>query len=169
VEIGFGSGEHLVGQAVRRPDVLFLAAEPFQNGVAALLGALDAAGLRNVLVHMGDGRDLLRALPPDSIARLFVLFPDPWPKTRHWKRRLLNQATLALAARALTPGGRLRVATDWAAYAQSVLELSLAEPKLAWCARRKGDWEAPADHVETRYQKKALGDVRPLFLDFLRH
>jgi tRNA (guanine-N7-)-methyltransferase len=168
VEIGFGAGEHLVGQALRRPDVLFLAAEPFQNGVAALLGALESAAVDNVRVYMGDGRDLLAALPPLSVDRMFVLFPDPWPKTRHWKRRLLSAKTLAVIAQTLKPGGGLRVATDWAAYAESVLGIAQKEPLLSWTARRAADWSAPDDHVETRYQRKGLGDVRPLFLDFQR-
>jgi tRNA (guanine-N7-)-methyltransferase len=169
LEIGFGGGEHLASQARRRPDVLFLAAEPFLNGVASALRHIDEAGLENVRVHAGDGRDLLAALPAASLARMFVLFPDPWPKTRHHKRRLVGAPFIAEAARVLRPGGRLRFATDWADYADWALECFLASPDFTWTAQSADDWRLPpTDHSPTRYEEKRLGDCAPVWLDFER-
>ena len=168
LEIGFGGGEHLAGQAVRRPDVLMLGAEPFLNGAASALRHIEAAALENVRLQIGDARELLDVLPAASLSRIFILFPDPWPKARHHKRRLIQPDTVAALARALAPGGRLRFATDWAHYADWALERLRADPRLRWTARRADDWRAPpADHLATRYQAKGLGDIAPVFLDFL--
>jgi tRNA (guanine-N7-)-methyltransferase len=169
LEIGFGGGEHLAAQAARRPDALMLGAEPFQNGVASALRHIDAAGLTNVRLWPGDGRDLMAALPDASLTRIVVLFPDPWPKTRHHKRRLVGEAFAAEAARLLTPGGLLRFATDWADYADQALAALLARPTLVWTAERADDWRiAPSDHVTTRYETKRLGDCAPIWLEFRR-
>jgi tRNA (guanine-N7-)-methyltransferase len=169
LEIGFGGGEHLAAQAARNPDVLFIGAEPFLNGVASALRHIDEAGLTNVRVHAGDVRDLIAALPPASLARVFVLFPDPWPKARQRKRRLIEPAFVAALARAMAPGGRLRFATDWADYAEQCLEVFAAEPRFVWLAERADDWRlAPADHIPTRYQAKRLGDCAPIWLDYER-
>ncbi len=169
LEIGFGGGEHLAGQAQRRPDVLILGAEPFENGVASLLRHIEEADLKNVRLHPGDARDLVAALPEGGVDRIFVLFPDPWPKERHRKRRLINARTAADLAALLKVGGRLRFATDWADYAERALETLSAEPRLAWTATAADDWRVPpADHVTTRYQEKGLGDCAPVFLDFVR-
>ncbi len=169
LEIGFGGGEHLAAQAARRPDVLALGAEPFLNGAASALRHIEAAGLSNVRLHVGDARELLAALPEASLGRIFVLFPDPWPKARHHKRRLIQRETVAELARVLRPGGRLRFATDWADYADWALERFLAEPRLAWTAERAGDWRSPpADHLPTRYEAKRLGDIAPVFLEIER-
>ena len=167
MEIGFGGGEHLVGQAQAHRDILMLGAEPFLNGAASALRHIHEADLTNVRLHVGDARDLLAALPPQSLDRVFILFPDPWPKTRHHKRRLVQVETVGALARLLKPGGGLRFATDWADYADWTLERLRAEPRLRWTARRADDWRAaPADHVSTRYQAKSLGDIAPVFLDF---
>jgi tRNA (guanine-N7-)-methyltransferase len=108
-------------------------------------------------------------LPDGSLDRLFVLFPDPWQKARHHKRRLVSPAFAEEAARLLKPGGRLRLATDWADYADQMLKVLLAEPRFDWPAQRAADWrEAPADHVRTRYETKRLGDCEPVWLDFVR-
>jgi len=169
LEIGFGGGEHLAAQAARRPEVLFLGAEPFLNGVASALRHVDAAGLANVRLNAGDVRDLMALLPPASVDRLFILFPDPWPKTRHHKRRLIGQAFLAEAARILKPGGRMRFATDWRDYADWTLEHLLATPTFAWTAERADDWRLPpSDHITTRYEEKKLGDCAPIWLDSIR-
>ena len=169
LEIGFGGGEHLAEQAARHPDVRLLGAEPFLNGAASALRHIDERGLENVRLHVGDARDLLAALPDAALARVFILFPDPWPKARHRKRRLVNPATAAELARVLRPGGALRFATDWADYAETALLALRAEPRLAWTARRADDWRnPPADHVTTRYETKRLGDCAPVFLDFVR-
>jgi tRNA (guanine-N7-)-methyltransferase len=169
LEIGFGGGEHLAAQAARRPDVLFIGAEPFQNGVASALRHIDEAGLTNVRVHDGDARDLLARLPDASLERIFILFPDPWPKARHNKRRLLQADTAAELARVLKVGGRLRFASDWADYVNWSLERLIATPGLSWVAEQAADWRTPpADHVTTRYEEKRLGDCAPAFLDFVR-
>jgi len=169
VEIGFGGGEHMAAQAARHPDVLILGAEPFQNGVASALRHIDEQGLGNVRLQDGDARELLARLPDASIARAFILFPDPWPKTRHHKRRLVNSETVAELARVLAPGGRLRFASDVAHYVDWALERITANPAFTWTAERPGDWRAPpVDHVTTRYEEKRLGDCAPVFLDFVR-
>ena len=169
LEIGFGGGEHLAEQAARDPDVLLLGAEPFLNGAASALRHIDERELANVRLHVGDARDLLAALPDSSLARIFILFPDPWPKARHHKRRLIQADTVAELARVLQVGGRLRFATDWADYADRALERLRAEARLSWTAGRADDWRlAPADHMPTRYQAKALGDIAPVYFDFIR-
>jgi tRNA (guanine-N7-)-methyltransferase len=169
LEIGFGGGEHLAEQAQRHPDALILGAEPFLNGVASAVRHVEERGLTNVRLLQGDARALLGALPDASIARVFILFPDPWPKTRHHKRRLVQDWTVAEMARVLEPGGTVRFATDWADYADWALRRFLASPDFAWTAQRADDWRrAPADHVTTRYEEKRLGDCGPIFLDFER-
>jgi tRNA (guanine-N7-)-methyltransferase len=169
LEIGFGGGEHLAAQAGLRPDVVFVGAEPFQNGVASALRHIDEAGLRNVRLHDGDARDLLARMPDASLERVFILFPDPWPKARHHKRRLVQADTAVELARVLKPGGRLRFASDWADYVDWSLARLIATPGLSWAAEQAGDWRnPPADHVTTRYEEKRLGDCAPVFLDFVR-
>lgn len=169
LEIGFGGGEHLAAQAGRRRDVQFIGAEPFQNGVASALRHIDEAGLSNVRLHDGDARDLLDRMPNASLARIFILFPDPWPKARHHKRRLLQADTAVELARVLQPGGRLRFASDWADYVDWSLERLIATPGLSWTADQAADWRTPpADHVTTRYEEKRLGDCAPVFLDFVK-
>ena len=169
LEIGFGGGEHMAAQAARSPDVLILGAEPFQNGVASAVRHIDEQGLTNVRLHDGDVRDLMARLPDASLARVFILFPDPWPKARHNKRRLVQAELVADLARLLRPGGRLRFASDWADYVDRALESILANPAFAWPAERAYDWRVPpADHITTRYEEKRLGDCAPVFLDFVR-
>ena len=169
LEIGFGGGEHLAEQAARHPQVRLLGAEPFLNGAASALRHLDERGLQNVRLHVGDARELAAELPDAALARVFILFPDPWPKARHRKRRLVNPAFAAELARVLAPGGRLRFATDWADYAETALLALRGEPRLRWTAARADDWRTPpADHVTTRYEQKSLGDIAPVFLDFVR-
>ena len=169
LEIGFGGGEHLAAQAGRRPDVLIMGAEPFQNGAASVLRHIDAAGLTNVRLLVGDARDLVAALPDASLERVFILFPDPWPKARHHKRRLIQADVVDALARVLKPGGRLRFASDWADYVDWTLERFLASPAFRWTGERNADWsQPPEDHVTTRYEEKRLGDIAPIWLDFER-
>jgi tRNA (guanine-N7-)-methyltransferase len=170
LEIGFGGGEHMAAQAARRPDVLILGAEPFLNGVASALRHIEARSLANVRLSAGDARDLMAALPDASIERLFVLFPDPWPKARHVKRRLIQPAFVGEAARLMGPGARLRFATDWADYADQALALIGRSPHFHWLAERADDWRRPPDdHVATRYEEKRLGDCSPIWLEFERN
>jgi tRNA (guanine-N7-)-methyltransferase len=169
LEIGFGGGEHMAAQAQRRPEVLTLGAEPFQNGIASALRHIDEAALTNVRVHDGDARELMAHLPDASLERIFVLFPDPWPKARHNKRRIVQVETIAEFARLLKPGGRLRFASDWADYVDWSLERIVRDPAFRWTAERADDWRRPpADHITTRYEEKRLGDCAPVFLDFER-
>ena len=169
LEIGFGGGEHMAAQAAARPDVLILGAEPFVNGVASAIRHLDERQLDNVRLHHGDARDLIAALPDGCLDRVFILFPDPWPKARHHKRRLIQPEVLADLFRALRPGGRLRFATDWADYADWTLERAIRSGLFEWAAQQAQDWRRPpSDHVTTRYEEKKLGDCAPVFLDFQR-
>ncbi|MBV1694880.1 MAG: tRNA (guanosine(46)-N7)-methyltransferase TrmB [Hyphomicrobiales bacterium] len=170
LEIGFGGGEHLIAQARRYPDVLVIGCEPFEEGVVKVLSAIEAEGLTNIRVHPDDARDLLRRLPARCIDRAFILFPDPWPKRKHQKRRLVAPPLLTLLARAMRPGARLSVATDIPDYARTMLMAFAASPEFRWTARRPGDWQTrPADRVETRYEHKALAEGRrPTYLEFER-
>lgn len=167
LEIGFGGGEHLAEQAAQHPKIGFIGCEVFENGIVKLLGEIDRRGLDNIRVYPDDARPLLAALAPCSIGRVFILFPDPWPKARHRKRRLVDAAFGEQAARLLRPGGRLRFATDWADYADQALHVLCAH--LDWNAERADDWRAaPADHIPTRYETKHLGDCAPIWLEFER-
>jgi tRNA (guanine-N7-)-methyltransferase len=169
LEIGFGGGEHMAAQAALRPETLILGAEPFLNGVASAVRHVEEGAVSNVRILHGDARALMMALPDACLDRVFILFPDPWPKLRHHKRRLITAETLADLARVLKPGGGLRFATDWADYADWTLERVLACGLFAWAAERAADWlTPPADHLTTRYEEKRLGDCAPVFLDFTR-
>jgi tRNA (guanine-N7-)-methyltransferase len=170
LEIGFGGGEHLAALAAARPEIGFLGVEPFFNGVAKLLRAIEDGGLTNVRILMDDARLLLKSLPDAGIERAFVLFPDPWPKLRHHKRRIVNPETVADLARVIRPGGELRLATDDPDYARWMLEAALAEPRLAWLCERAADWrQRPGDWPPTRYEAKALAaGGRPAYLRFGR-
>jgi tRNA (guanine-N7-)-methyltransferase len=171
LEIGFGGGEHLAWQAARHPAAGFLAAEYFITGVASLLGQLRAAGSGAPLrLYVGDARDLLECLPDAALDRIFILFPDPWPKRRHHKRRLIQPATVALLARVLKDGGELRFATDDPGYLDWALQRLTAEPALVWQVAGPADWRRrPDDWPATRYEEKALEAGRqPAYLRFRR-
>ncbi len=169
LEIGFGGGEHLAQQAARYPEAILIGCEPFLNGVGSALRHIKDGHNENVLIMTNDARPLLDRLPDECLSRIFILFPDPWPKARHNKRRLIQTETIAALARTLKDGGHLRFATDWADYADWTLQRFLANPDFAWPAERPADWtEPPADHITTRYETKGLGDCKPVFLDFIR-
>ena len=170
LEIGFGAGEHLAWQAARRPDVGFIGCEPFLNGVAALLDRIATENLRNVRIFPDDARLLMARLGGGEINRLCLLFPDPWPKKRHNKRRIISSENIACFADIMADDGEFRFASDHAEYGRWTLERLLAEPHLRWLAERPGDWrERPADWPETRYEQKAREANRaPLFLRFER-
>ena len=169
LEIGFGGGEHLVHQAAQNPDVEIIGAEPYINGVAMLLGKIRRAGVDNLAVHPGDARDLFDVLPDNSIARAFLLYPDPWPKKRHHRRRFVTPEHLEPLARVMQPGAVLRVATDIPDYVRQTLE-EVPKAGFAWQAQRPADWRRPwGDWLSTRYEQKALREGRtPHYLTFPR-
>lgn len=169
LEIGFGGGEHLLAQAARHPEIGLIGAEPFIDGVAKVLAGIEDKGLANLRLHPGDARDVMDTLAPQSLARVFILFPDPWPKTRHHKRRLIQLGFIDDLARLLAPGGRVRFATDVRSYADEALARFLAHGGFDWTAERADDWRTPpADHVTTRYEAKRLGDIAPVWFDLVR-
>jgi tRNA (guanine-N7-)-methyltransferase len=170
LEIGFGSGEHLLWQAEQHQDIGFIGCEPFVNGMGSLLGAVADRGIATIRVHDGDARDVLAWLPDGSMSRIFILFPDPWPKKRQLKRRLISEETVSALARVLRSGGELRFASDSGDYAAQTLFLIAKGSAFAWLAERASDWRArPADWPETRYERKALAEGRkPVYLSFER-
>jgi tRNA (guanine-N7-)-methyltransferase len=170
LEIGFGGGEHLAAQAAAHPDCGLIGCEPFISGVARLLALAEVLALTNLRIVVDDARLLLAALPDGCLERIFVLFPDPWPKARHHKRRIVNATTAAQFARLLLPGGELRLATDDMGYARAMLLALLPVRELAWQVRGPSDWRArPADWPATRYEDKAQEAGRQcVFLRFRR-
>ncbi|MEM1086154.1 MAG: tRNA (guanosine(46)-N7)-methyltransferase TrmB [Pseudomonadota bacterium] len=170
LEIGFGGGEHVSGQAARHSGIGILASEVFIEGVAKLLGQIEDDALTNVRLWENDARELMMALAPASIDRAFILFPDPWPKKRQQKRRLIQPDFLDDLARLLKADGRVRFATDVRSYADEALERFLAHPAYQWTAETADDWRCPPrDHIQTRYQAKNLGDIAPVYFEFTRH
>ena len=170
LEIGFGGGEHLAFQAEQNPDVNIVGVEPFVNGVASLLKRLAANGARNVRIYPADVRPFLPVMPEGTFTRIFVLFPDPWHKSRHNKRRLLQLETLNHFARLLKPGGQLRLATDDVGYLRWILERMMEHPAFDWQVNGPAQWrQRPADWPPTRYEQKGLENGRvPTYLQFLR-
>lgn len=169
LEIGFGGGEHMVHQAQQNPDVGIIGAEPYINGVAMLLGKIRRAGVQNVAIHPGDARDLFDVLPDRSIDRAFLLYPDPWPKARHHRRRFVTPEHLEPLAQVLKPGAIFRVATDIEDYVRQTLE-EVPRAGFEWLAEAPADWRAAwPDWTPTRYEQKALREGRrPHYLTFRR-
>jgi tRNA (guanine-N7-)-methyltransferase len=167
LEIGFGGGEHMVHQASRNPDVGFIGCEPYINGVAMLLGKIREAGCENIRIHPGDVRDLFDVLPENSMACAFLLYPDPWPKKRHHRRRFVTSEHLEPLARVLKPGAIFRVATDIPDYVRQTLE-EVPRHGFEWLAETPRDWREPwGDWLSTRYEQKALREGRrPHYLTF---
>ncbi|HEY1542083.1 MAG TPA: tRNA (guanine(46)-N(7))-methyltransferase TrmB [Xanthobacteraceae bacterium] len=170
LEIGFGGGEHLAAQAGAHPGMGFIGCEPFVNGMAKALALIEAGNLANIRLHFGDATDLLAWLPANSLSRIDLLYPDPWPKRRHWKRRFVQRRSIAALARALRPGAEFRFATDWPDYAQWTLALLTRSPLFAWTAERADDWRKPwPGFTSTRYEAKAKAARRaPCYLVFRR-
>lgn len=167
LEIGFGGGEHLIEQARRAPETGFIGCEPFIEGMAKALVGVEDNSLANVRLWMDDARTLIDSLTDASVDQVFILFPDPWPKKRQQKRRLVQPAFLQSLHRVLSPGARVRFATDVASYADEALGRFLAHGGFEWQAERAADWRsAPDDHVSTRYEAKRLGDCDPVWFDF---
>lgn len=170
LEIGFGGAEHLVWQARHQPNVGIIGCEPFEEGVVKALTLIEDEKLANILVHADDARPLLRWLPAASLDRVFILFPDPWPKTRHRKRRLVGTPLLDQLARAMKPGAELRLGTDIGDYARTMLVALMRHPHFRWTATCAADWRnRPADWPQTRYEAKAFREGRRCtYLRFVR-
>jgi tRNA (guanine-N7-)-methyltransferase len=168
LEIGFGGGEHLIAEAEQHPHIGFIGVEPFVNGMAKALAAIEARGLPNVRLHFGDAIFLLDWLPNDSLARVDLIYPDPWPKRRHWKRRFVQNATLAAITRVLRRGGEFRFVSDIPDYSAWTLQHGLRADGLEWTAVRAGDWRQPwPGFTSTRYETKARHAGRlPCYLTF---
>ena len=170
LEIGFGAGEHLVAQAQAHPDIGFIGCEPYINGVASLLHRIASLDLANLRILTDDARLLIGALPDACLGRVFLLFPDPWPKRRHHKRRFVQQANLDQLARVMKDGAVFRCATDHGDYCRWTLAHVLAHPAFAWPVRRPTDWRTrPADWPATRYELRTQAEGRPsVYLGFNR-
>ncbi len=171
LEIGFGGGEHLVALASAHPEHGFIGCEVFENGVAKLVAEVDRRGLGNVRILVDDARLLLATLTDASLAGAFILFPDPWPKERHKKRRMVSRETLDELARVMRPGAELRLATDVVDYQRWMLERATDHPGFRWLVRGPADWrERPGDWPQTRYERKAIAaGRRPMFLRLARN
>ncbi len=170
LEVGFGAGEHLAWLAGRHPEIGFVGCEPYINGVATLLSKLEKGAQSNVRIHPGDVRDFFDVAPDDSLDRVYLLYPDPWPKRRHHRRRFVTGEYLSPLMRCMRAGSELRIATDIPDYArQAVVEVSRM-PEFRWVAERRSDWLNPWEGWQsTRYELKAVREGRtPLYLTFKR-
>jgi tRNA (guanine-N7-)-methyltransferase len=167
LEIGFGGGEHLVHQAKLNPDIGFIGCEPYQNGVAKLMGKLSADPRKNIKLYDGDVRNIFDVLAKNSISKVFLLYPDPWPKKRHHRRRFVTQEFLAPLYETMQPGSILRIATDIEDYVRQALQ-EVPKAGFQWLAKDASDWRDPwQDWVSTRYEIKALKEARtPHYLTF---
>ncbi|WP_299848715.1 tRNA (guanosine(46)-N7)-methyltransferase TrmB [uncultured Roseovarius sp.] len=167
LEVGFGGGEHLVHQAKENPDIGIIGCEPYINGVAMLLGKIREAGAQNLAVYPGDVRNMFDVLPDNSISRAFLLYPDPWPKKRHHRRRFVTPEHLTPLSKALKSGAIFRVATDIPDYVRQTLT-EVPRHGFEWLAEHPEDWRTPwKDWISTRYEQKALREGRtPHYLTF---
>jgi tRNA (guanine-N7-)-methyltransferase len=170
LEIGFGAGEHLARLAAENSSVGFIGCEPYINGVASLLRHIDERGLDNIRILVDDAALLLPALVPGSIARAYLLFPDPWPKRRHNRRRFVNPGNIDLMSSALADGAAWHLASDSMAYVRWMLRLMTTRDDFRWLARRPGDWRQPSERrPPTRYEEKArTRDDVCVYLEFQR-
>lgn len=161
LEIGFGGGEHLLAEGRANPDTGFIGCEPYLNGLAKILARLEAAPADNLRLFAGDAAELLAWLPAASLQRIDLIHPDPWPKRRHWKRRFVQQATIASMARTLQHGGEFRFVSDIDDYAAWTLDLFRRTPDFVWSAERADDWRKPwPGFTHTRYGAKAVREGR---------
>jgi tRNA (guanine-N7-)-methyltransferase len=161
LEIGFGGGEHLIAEAQAFPKLGFIGCEPYVNGMAKILAQIEAHNIGNIRLFAGDAAELLAWLPPRSLTRIDLIHPDPWPKRRHWKRRFVQDATIAAMARALKPHGEFRFVSDIEDYCAWTLAHLARSPDLIWTAERASDWRQPwADYTMTRYGRKAEREGR---------
>lgn len=170
LEIGFGGGEAMLAEAKAHRHIGFIGVEPFVNGMAKALAAIEKHELQNVRLHFDDAADLIAWLPQNSLARIDLIHPDPWPKRRHWKRRFVQDAMVERLARILRPVGEFRFVTDIDDYAAWTLQRLLRSPDFEWTAQRADDWRKPwPDFIQTRYHAKAAREERAsCFLIFRR-
>ncbi len=170
LEIGFGGGEHLLHMAQTYPDIGIIGCEPYVNGVAMLVPRIAETGTKNVRVHMGDARDMLDVLPEASLNKAFLLYPDPWPKSRHHRRRFVEPENIDQLARALKSGAEFRVATDIEDYVRHTMEHMTSRSDFEWLAETPDNWRKPwADWHRTRYEVKAIREGRtPHYMTFRR-
>jgi tRNA (guanine-N7-)-methyltransferase len=161
LEIGFGGGEHLIAEALSLPGTGFIGCEPYVNGMAKILTQIEAHNIGNIRLFAGDAAELLAWVPPHSLARIDLIHPDPWPKRRHWKRRFVQDATVAAMARILKPSGEFRFVSDIDDYCAWTLAHLLRAPDFEWTAQRASDWQLPwPDYTMTRYGRKAEREGR---------
>ena len=161
LEIGFGGGEHLIAEARAHPQTGFIGCEPYVNGMAKILTQIEAHGIGNIRLFAGDAAELLAWVPPQSLVRIDLIHPDPWPKRRHWKRRFVQDATIAAMARGLKPQGEFRFVSDIDGYCAWTLAHLLRSPDFIWTAGRAADWRLPwPDYTMTRYGMKAEREGR---------
>lgn len=170
LEIGFGGAEHLLAQARANPHVGFIGADAFVNAIAKSLAGIATQELQNLRLHFGDASELIDWLPASSLTRIDLLYPDPWPKRRHWKRRFVQDDMLHRLARVIRAGGEFRFATDIPGYADYALVRVLRSPDFVWAAQRADDWRKPwPDFTATRYEAKAKREGRvPQYFTFRR-
>jgi tRNA (guanine-N7-)-methyltransferase len=161
LEIGFGGAEHLIAQALAHPDCGFIGADGFLNAIGKALVAIEDNDLTNIRLHHGDASELLDWLPDAAFTRIDLLYPDPWPKRRQWKRRFIQDESLLRLARLLKPGGELRFATDIASYMTYALTRVMRSKDFIWTAEIADDWRKPWDGwSRTRYEAKAIREGR---------
>jgi tRNA (guanine-N7-)-methyltransferase len=170
LESGFGGGEHLIAEAEHHPRTGFIGIEPFVNGMAKALAAIDKRKLANIRLHHGDATDVLAWLPPASLSRFDLIYPDPWPKRRHWKRRFVQDHSVAQIARIVRPRGEFRFVSDIPDYVAWTLVRLFRSPHFAWTAEQADDWRKPwPGFTGTRYETKAVRQGRvPCYLMFRR-
>jgi tRNA (guanine-N7-)-methyltransferase len=171
LEIGFGGGEHLIAEAQAFPHIGFIGCEPYVNGMAKILTQIEALNIGNVRLYAGDAAELLAWAPPQSMARIDLIHPDPWPKRRHWKRRFVQDATVAAMARIIKPGCEFRFVSDIDDYCAWTLAHLTRSPDFLWTAERAIDWRQPWDgYTMTRYGRKAEREGRvAAYLRFRRN
>jgi tRNA (guanine-N7-)-methyltransferase len=162
LEIGFGGGEHLIAEALAFPNTGFIGCEPYVNGMAKILALVEANAVKNIRLFAGDASELLAFAPPHSLSRIDLIHPDPWPKRRHWKRRFVQDTTIAAMARVLKAEGEFRFVSDISDYCAWTLAHFMRAPDFLWTAERASDWREPwPNYTMTRYGRKAEREGRP--------
>ncbi len=171
LEIGFGFGDFTFEKAKQNPDTLFIGAEPHLNGVVNLLSKVEVEPLKNLRITTQDVRPFLEKFPDKFFDQIFILFPDPWPKSKHFKRRLINQEFLdEILSPKMKLGAKLTIATDHDSYKIWILAEVSQSKKFTWDANSKKDWQIfPDDWIVTKYQKKAAREGRTSVIFNLTH